>query len=232
VQAIRTDRRRGNATHPVQPTSTLAGRSLVGPAQLGRRAIVDEDVVDLNFEPLTPERWNDLARLFGPRGAVGGCWCMWWRITRREFDRRTPAEKRTALRRLIRNDRAHGVLGYASDHPIGWCAVGPRDEFPVLDRSRLLRPVDDAPVWSITCFFIAKEWKGAGVAHGLLDAAIALARRNGASLVEGYPVDPGKDSTPDTEAFTGFRSMFEKAGFVEVARRSATRPVMRKEITH
>jgi len=28
------------------------------------------------FQPLTPDLWDDLERLFGPNGAYGGFWCM------------------------------------------------------------------------------------------------------------------------------------------------------------
>jgi hypothetical protein len=42
-------------------------------------------MVDLEFHPLAPGRWDDLVALFGERGTYCGCWCMWWRLTSREF---------------------------------------------------------------------------------------------------------------------------------------------------
>jgi GNAT superfamily N-acetyltransferase len=114
--------------------------------------------------------------------------------------------------------------------PAGWVAVGPRETFPRLDRSRILKRFDDQPVWSVVCFFVAKSWRRRGVTEHLLDAAVAYAREHGATVVEGYPVEPKSAEMPAVYAFTGLASAFHKAGFTEVARRSATRPIMRLTI--
>ena len=34
------------------------------------------DLLTLAFHPVTPDRWPDLERLFGPHGANSGCWCL------------------------------------------------------------------------------------------------------------------------------------------------------------
>ena len=181
----------------------------------------------LEFHPLTPDRWRDLQALFGPRGAVGGCWCMWWRLKRSEFERRQGDGNKRALKKIVASGEEPGILAYAGGQPIGWCAVAPREAYPVLDRSPTLKRVDDRPVWSVTCFFIARPWRRKGVTVALLEAAIEYAARRGATIVEGYPVEPKKDSMPEVYAFTGMASAFRKAGFIEVARRSETRPIMR-----
>lgn len=185
------------------------------------------DTPALEFYPLTPDRWRDLEALFGPRGAVGGCWCMWWRIKRTEFERRQGDGNKRAFKKIVKSGEEPGILAYAGGQPIGWCAVAPREAYPVLDRSPTLKRVDDRPVWSVTCFFIARPWRRQGVTVALLKAAIEYAARRGATIVEGYPVAPKKDSMPEMYAFTGTASAFRKAGFVEVARRSETRPIMR-----
>jgi GNAT superfamily N-acetyltransferase len=118
-----------------------------------------------------------------------------------------------------------GLLAYVEGKPAGWCAVAPREEYPRLEGSRILKPVDAQAVWSVTCFFIAKEHRGRGVSGALLDAAVEFARKHGARIVEGYPVD--KSEVPAVFAWTGLASAFRKAGFVEAARRSETRPIMR-----
>jgi GNAT superfamily N-acetyltransferase len=182
---------------------------------------------DLTFAPLTPDRWPDLEALFGPRGATGGCWCMWWRLKRSEFDALKGEGNRVAFRMVVEEGPPPGVLAYADGQPVGWCAIAPRDDYPALARSRILKRVDDQPVWSVTCFFIAKGWRRRGLAVHLLRAAVAFAGENGAQIVEGYPVEPRKDDMPGVFAWTGMASTFRRAGFVEVARRSETRPVMR-----
>jgi GNAT superfamily N-acetyltransferase len=178
--------------------------------------------------PLTTERWDDLVSLFGPRGACGGCWCMWWRIPRREFERRKGAGNRRAMRRIVSSGEVPGLIAYHGGEPVAWCSVAPRERFPVLERSRVLRRVDELPVWSIVCFFIARPWRRRGLSGALIDAAVRYAERKGANAVEAYPVDPRRAAMPDAFAWTGLASSFRKAGFVEVARRSPGRPVMRR----
>jgi GNAT superfamily N-acetyltransferase len=185
-----------------------------------------EDRVEIR--PLTPDRWNDVVLLFGPRGACGGCWCMWWRIPRREFDERKGPGNRRAFRRIVASGEIPGLIAYSGKTPVGWCCVGPRERFPVLERSRVLRRVDDLPVWSIVCFFIARPWRRRGITRALIAAAVRRAFDEGAPAVEAYPVDPRRGSMPDAFAWTGIASSFEGEGFVEAARRSPPRPVMRR----
>ena len=184
----------------------------------------------LHVHPLTADRWADLEKLFGSRGAVGGCWCMWWRIPRAEYEREKGDGNRSSLAALVESGAVPGVLGYDGDAPVAWCAVEPRESYPVLDRSRVLKRVDDAPVWSVTCFFIAKAHRERGLGAAMLRAAVAHAAASGAAVVEGYPVDPVKDRMPTVFAHTGFVEMFRAAGFEEVERRSPTRPIMRYAI--
>jgi GNAT superfamily N-acetyltransferase len=184
----------------------------------------------LSFQPLTPDRWPDLERLFGERGACGGCWCMWWRLSRSEFAERKGQKNKAAFRKIVESDQRPGVVAYADGEPIGWCAVAPREKYPLLERSRVLGRVDDQPVWSATCFFVAKAYRRAGVSCELLRAAAAHAAYNGARVLEGYPIEPRKSTMPDAFAWTGLASGFRRAGFKEVARRSPTRPIMRLEV--
>jgi GNAT superfamily N-acetyltransferase len=186
--------------------------------------------VELRIAPLSEANWSDFETLFGRSGAYGGCWCMWWRLTRGEFERCKGEKNRRALRALVRSGRAPGLLGYADGEAVGWCSIAPREEFPVLARSPVLKPIDDAPAWSIVCFYIRRDWRSRGVGRQLLEAAIAYARSKGATLVEGYPVAPRKQRMPDYLAYVGVPSMFEKAGFRECARRSAGRPIMRRRL--
>jgi GNAT superfamily N-acetyltransferase len=181
----------------------------------------------LKIVPVTAERWNDLEVLFGRNGACGGCWCMLWRMTRSEFEKHKGDGNRRSLRKIVKSGAAPGLLAYAGADPVGWCAIAPRESYPALDRSRTLKPVDAEPVWSVTCFFIARPFRRRGVSLQLLRAAVEYAAGRGARIVEGYPVIPRKSAMPDVFAWTGLHSCFTAAGFQEVARRSPSRPIMR-----
>jgi len=187
----------------------------------------ENTTLELSFQPLTPDRWPDLEALFGERGAVGGCWCMWWRVKRSQYDQHKGAGNKQAFKALVDAGEPPGLLAYSGAEPVAWCSLGPREQFSGLARSRILKPVDDRPVWSIVCLFIAKAYRHQGVSVGLLGAATDYAKACGAGIVEGYPVEPKKDSMPAVFASTGIAAAFRQAGFVEVLRRSETRPIMR-----
>jgi GNAT superfamily N-acetyltransferase len=177
----------------------------------------------LGFHPATGERWADLLALFGARGACGGCWCMWWRLPRAQWIEQRGDGNKQALERLARSGEAPGILAYADGKPIAWCSVSPREAFPALDRSRTLKRVDDQPVWSIVCFFVARPYRRRGLTVALLRAAVDYVRARGGRVVEGYPTQP----SPGGSGYMGVTPAFLEAGFVEVARTSAARSIMR-----
>ncbi len=183
----------------------------------------------LAVHALTPERWPDLVALFGPSGACAGCWCTWWRLSKAEFDAGKGEVNRRREERYVRAGNVPGLIAYSGAEPVGWVAIEPRSAFPRLARSRTLAPVDERPVWSITCFFVARAWRGKGVTRALVDAAVRYARSRGAEIVEAYPVDPGREIA-NAAMYHGAASTFRALGFREVARRSRTRPVVRKAI--
>jgi len=189
-----------------------------------------EGKLKMVVRPVTPKRWDDLVELFGPRGACAGCWCMYFRLSRKEFERRQGASNRRALHRLVSGGRVPGMIAYVDGVPAGWVALAPREEYPLLSRSRILEPVDDKPVWSVVCFFTARGYRRQGLTVALLREAAAYAKRRGARCLEGYPIDPAKEALPDTFAYHGLAPAFREAGFREVARRSATRPIMRLDL--
>jgi GNAT superfamily N-acetyltransferase len=182
--------------------------------------------------PLTAERWADFEVLFGKNGACGGCWCMVWRLPRKQFEAQKGEGNRGAMQSLVEAGAVPGLLAYLDDTPVGWCALAPREDYPALERSRVLQPIDEQPCWSVSCLFIHRDFRRKGVSTALLRAAVEFARGQGATLLEGYPVEPksGK-SIPAAFAWTGIPSAFESAGFVEVARRSPTRPIMRCDLS-
>ena len=188
--------------------------------------------MELSFHPLTMDQWQDFVSLFGVRGACGGCWCMLWRLSRKQFESQKGDRNRLAMKAIVDSGEVPGILAYHKSKAIGWCAIAPRSRFSALSRSRILRPVDDRPCWSIACLFIERLYRKKGVSTELLKAAAAYAKSQGVELVEGYPVEPksAKD-IPPAFAWTGIPKAFIRAGFTEVARRSPTRPIMRLELS-
>jgi GNAT superfamily N-acetyltransferase len=181
----------------------------------------------MEFHPLTPDRWADFETLFGERGACGGCWCMVWRLKRSVWESQKVEGNKEAMRALVSAGEVPGILAYADGVPIGWCAVAPRQRYVALERSRVLKPIDDHPVWSVSCLFVEKGFRRQGVSVQLLKAVIAHVREQGGTMVEGYPVEPYTEKMPAAFAWTGLVSAFLQAGFEEWARESKARPIMR-----
>ena len=186
--------------------------------------------IKMKFVPVTKNRWSDFETLFGERGACGGCWCMLWRLTRKEFESQKGEGNRQAMQAIVDSGEIPGILGIFRGQPVVWCSVAPRDHFPALGRSRILKPLDELPVWSISCLFVEKNYRRKGLSTRIIKAAVDYVKNKGGSVVEAYPVEPKKDKMPDAFAWTGLASAYTKAGFAECARRSETRPIMRFNI--
>lgn len=187
----------------------------------------------LDVQPLTPERWPDLEAIFEARGCsvARGCWCMYYRVSGKETGFTRPgdaqrARSKAALKALAKDDPPPGLIGYRDGVPVGWISLGPRDDYAKLARSPTMKAVDDRPVWSIVCFVVPSEYRKQGVARDLLAGAIRWARQRGVHLLEAYPVDKSHPSASDAPWF-GSKTLFDEAGFEEVARRKPARPIVR-----
>lgn len=186
---------------------------------------------NVQVHPVTPERWKDLVTLFGEKGACAGCWCLFFKQTGPEFSAGKGEANRRTQERHVKSGRCPGLLAYVDGQPAGWCAVEPREEFKRIVKSRVLKPVDERRAWSIPCFFVDRRHRGRGLMTALLEAACDHARAGGADVIEGYPVKPATKRLPDVFGYHGLVSAFEKAGFTEVARPSAWRRIMRRELS-
>ena len=179
--------------------------------------------MNLTVHPLTPDLWPALEDLFGEHGAVGSCWCMYWRIGN-DYRKRPQEANKAAFCELVKSGPPPGLLAFDGDLAVGWCQLTPRDALPWLDRTWRLKRVDETPVWSLSCFYIRKGYRKRGVTSALIAAALEVAKQAGAPALEAYPLDA--DLTPST-SHTGFVSTFERAGFKIVARHVPPRPIMR-----
>ena len=176
--------------------------------------------------PVTAERWPDLVELFD-RPVARTCFCMYYRKTGEGTG--VGAVNRRQMQALVEQGTVPGLIGYEDGVPVAWVSLGPREEYPKLRRSPVMKPVDERPVWSIVCFFVDREARGRGLGERMLRAAVDYARSRGARLLEAYPVD-ALEPRDHESMFHGAMSMYDRAGFREVARRQPTRPVVRKTL--
>jgi GNAT superfamily N-acetyltransferase len=193
--------------------------------------------LDLTIVALTPDRLVDLASLFEQGGDPRWCWCAYYRVRSFDFSTGSKTRHRSVMEASVADvaaeGRAPGLVAYDGDAAVGWISIGPREDYERLAHSRVLAPVDETPVWSIVCFVVGRRSRGRGVALALLAAGIEYARDHGARMLEAYPAEvPEGARIPSANVYRGTLSMFERAGFEVVARRSApgsdaARPIVR-----
>ncbi|GAA4373020.1 GNAT family N-acetyltransferase [Nocardioides caricicola] len=162
--------------------------------------------------PLTPDRFEDFADVVNRNRRANHCWCLSHRLRAAEIEELGGGSRERAMRALCEREHPPGVVTYRDGEPVGWCNIGPRSEITRLDRSRLMPPTDDLPVWSIVCVIVRSGHRRQGVTAHLLEGAVAYAASHGAPAVEAHPVDPpGRMDL--TMAFVGTKAMFDRAGF-------------------
>ncbi len=184
----------------------------------------------LTSKELSAENWPDLVQLFGKRGASGGCWCMFFREPFAEFKQNIGETNRDLFRQVVESRQPTGLLAYQGIEPVGWIAVSPRENYITLKKSRNYHPVDDQPVWSITCFFTARKFRRTGVTRFLIQEAIQYVKAHGGTIVEAYPVESKAAKMNDLSAYKGIYQVFLDLGFQEVARRYPSAPIVRYPI--
>lgn len=185
--------------------------------------------------PVTPGRIDDFVAVTNPNRRATHCWCLSHRLTAGEIDELGEGSREQAFRVLCERPHPPGVIGYVDDEPVGWCSIEPRSMITRLTRSKLIRPIDDVPVWSIICVVVRGGRRRRGYTTPLIEGAVAYAASRGAPAVESYPVDPGPERIDLTMGFVGTKAMFEAAGFAVVGTTGAIaaklpRVVMRRTI--
>jgi GNAT superfamily N-acetyltransferase len=191
----------------------------------------------IEVHPATADRWTDLVAVFGRRGEdPSWCWCSVFLRPRpaKPQVREDAPDNRGALRHEITHAAVPpGLIAYVDGQPVGWTRMGLRSSFPGVAGNRALARVltnDDSGVWWVTCFAIDSRFRRAGIGAALLQGAVAFARQQGATAVEGHPVDVAAlkaSQVAGSALYTGTKAMFTRAGFTEVGRTFPTRPVMR-----
>jgi GNAT superfamily N-acetyltransferase len=158
---------------------------------------------------------------------------MYWFMMKKEYDeKRKDGRTKKEMKKMVKNSLQPGIIAYADDKPIGWIAIQPREKYPRLSNSKILKPVDDKAVWSIVCFFVHKDYRKMGISVELIKNACVFAASKGGMIVEAYPTDTKNNNSVPVFIYTGTASAFKKAGFKEVLRRSETRPIMRLNLKH
>jgi GNAT superfamily N-acetyltransferase len=185
----------------------------------------------LTVRELSDDTWSDFENVLGANGGARGCWCMHWRLSIDKWMEGKGDGNKRAMRKLAKRRPVPGVIVYRESTPVAWCSLGPRDSFPRLERSPMLASIDDKPVCAITCIFVHRKHRGAGLLPAILDAVCDYAAARKYTVAEGYPVEPrdGRRAGSDT-AMTGIASAFVDAGFEEVARPRSDRPIMRRNL--
>ena len=183
----------------------------------------------IEIHPLTADRWADFDKLFGPRGAYAGCWCMWPRLRSKDWSASRAAGRKDAMRDIVESGEPPGLLAYVEGEPVGWVALDRRERLAHFEYSRRLKQLERPQgLWSIVCFVIDKEHRRQGLMSRLLEAALDHARQRCARVVEAYPIDPQGD-LKSYHGFTGIASVFQQAGFMKVGGTESD-PVVRKEL--
>lgn len=220
-----------------------AGPAVDGSAHRWVRAMSDTSQLDsspregagITIRPLTPDCWPAFEELFGPeRGANSGCWCMWPRMPRKDWQAMGRADRKASFRALVEQGPPPGLLAFEGDTAIGWCAVGPRSSVAGFQNGRTSKPgeADERPeeVFAVTCFYVRSGHRGRGLMRVLAEAAVRFAREQGARAVDACPVDTDRKLVWG-EGFVGLAPVFRGLGFKEIARRTPTRPLMRLNLS-
>lgn len=189
-----------------------------------------EQDIKLKFESLTTANWKKFEALMGEKGGCGNCWCMFFRLPYKDFQENKPDGNKKMMRQLVNKGKPQGLIASMNNEPIGWIALAPREDYMKLENARVFKRIDDKPVWSITCFFIKKEFRHMGVSRQLIKGAIDFAKKKKIKILEAYPAIPYAEKVPHPFLWVGVLSSFIKNGFTIVQQHSKSRAMVRIEL--
>ena len=192
---------------------------------------------ELRFDPLTSSNWKKFETLMGEKGGCGNCWCMYFRLPYKTFQENKPDGNKKMMKQLVNKEMPQGLIASMNNEPVGWIAMAPREDYMRLENSRVFKRIDDKPVWSITCFFIRKEFRHKGLSQQLIRGAIDFAKNLPAGkagkkikILEAYPAIPYAEKVPHPFLWVGVLSSFLKNGFKIVRQNSKSRAMVRIEL--
>lgn len=134
------------------------------------------------------------------------------------------------MRQLVNKGRPQGLIASMNNEPVGWIAMAPRGDYMKLANARAFKRIDDKPVWSITCFFIKKQFRHIGLSQLLIKGAIDFAKKKKIKTLEAYPAIPYSENMPHPFLWVGVLSSFIKNGFRIVKQNSKSRAMVRIEL--
>ena len=184
----------------------------------------------LKFDPLTSSNWRSFVSLMGEKGGCGNCWCMYFRLPYKIFQQNKPGGNKRMMKQLVDKGMPQGLIASVNNEPVGWIAMAPREDYMKLGNSRVFKPIDDKPVWSITCFFIKKEFRHQGLSQQLIGGAVEFAKKRKIKILEAYPAIPYSDKVPHPFLWVGVLSSFIKNGFTIVRQHSKSRAMVRIDL--
>ena len=194
-------------------------------------------MTEFRIESASDVPFADVAHALTGGGNGGSCWCRWFLSDGSTFP--APPQLREERAGALEAELAHAqvapaLVAYLDDEAVGWCRVGPRTSLPRLNRTVAAtrgrhEDFSDPQVWAVVCFVVRAGFRRIGVSRALLDEAVVLARRNGASRVEAYPIDTEqRPSTPPNNLFVGTVGLYRSAGFTVVGIPAPGRAVMER----
>ena len=195
---------------------------------MGNNLQVDESLKKLEVVSLTKKYWEKFVDLFGDKGACANCWCMYYMLSKSDFQKgKTDEGNKKAMKEIVWSGKPAGLIGLLDGQAIAWSAFAPREDFIKLEKSRVHKRIDSKQVWSIPCLFIKKNYRRKGVSVQFLKGITEYAKENGIKIIEAYPAIPTQENIPDSFAWIGLYKSFERTGFEIVDRTSKNRPMVR-----
>lgn len=189
-----------------------------------------EGLAKLLLQDLTSRNWKQFEELMGEKGGCGHCWCMNFRIPTKEFQENKPDGNKKLMKLLVDKNKPVGLIAFLDKQPVGWLALAPREDYMKIENSRVFKRIDDKPVWSISCFFIKKEYRHKGLSGQLIKGAVEFAKRKKIKILESYPAIPYSKNVPHPFLWVGVLSSFIKNGFTIVQQQSKSRAMVRLEL--
>ena len=186
--------------------------------------------IKLKFDSLSASNWKQFEILMGEKGGCGNCWCMFFRLPYKDFQANKPDGNKKLMKQFVNKGMPQGLIASINNDPVGWIAMAPREDYMKIGNSRVFKRIDDKQIWSITCFFIKKEFRHKGLSQQLIKGAVDFAKKKKIKTLEAYPAIPYSEKVPPPFLWVGVLSSFIKNGFKIVQQNSKSRAMVRIDL--